>query len=197
MENCCRICLTDDEEENLIAPCYCKGTSRFVHRDCLDKWRCQHERSFYTCTECTTPFVMDIKDGGVNSETKLKLFLAFDLGIFIGLFLLLSFAMGYVWCAEIGGTCQHYEPLFLFYGIVTFLALIGMIATILADTRNSTYFDGEFGIITMILFAIIGAVVVVILTHKYIIWGFEHRIGFRRRCVSVKTHIVRDLNQIA
>ncbi|XP_010273535.1 PREDICTED: uncharacterized protein LOC104609042 isoform X2 [Nelumbo nucifera] len=34
----CRICL-DTEGEDLIAPCHCKGTQKYVHRSCLDHWR--------------------------------------------------------------------------------------------------------------------------------------------------------------
>ncbi|XP_012087337.1 uncharacterized protein LOC105646150 isoform X3 [Jatropha curcas] len=34
----CRICL-DNGGEDLIAPCHCKGTQKYVHRSCLDNWR--------------------------------------------------------------------------------------------------------------------------------------------------------------
>ncbi|KAG8092164.1 hypothetical protein GUJ93_ZPchr0012g19316 [Zizania palustris] len=34
----CRICLETDGRD-FIAPCRCKGTSKYVHRDCLDHWR--------------------------------------------------------------------------------------------------------------------------------------------------------------
>ncbi|XP_022724168.1 E3 ubiquitin-protein ligase MARCH8-like isoform X4 [Durio zibethinus] len=34
----CRICL-DIEGDDLIAPCHCKGTQKYVHRSCLDNWR--------------------------------------------------------------------------------------------------------------------------------------------------------------
>uniref|UniRef100_A0A7N0V5T0 RING-CH-type domain-containing protein n=1 Tax=Kalanchoe fedtschenkoi TaxID=63787 RepID=A0A7N0V5T0_KALFE len=34
----CRICL-DVGDELLIAPCYCKGTQKYVHRSCIDNWR--------------------------------------------------------------------------------------------------------------------------------------------------------------
>ncbi|XP_020408990.1 zinc finger, C3HC4 type family protein isoform X2 [Zea mays] len=34
----CRICL-DSEGDDLIAPCRCKGTQKYVHRSCLDNWR--------------------------------------------------------------------------------------------------------------------------------------------------------------
>ncbi|OIV97527.1 hypothetical protein TanjilG_11051 [Lupinus angustifolius] len=34
----CRICLETDGRD-FIAPCMCKGTSKYVHRECLDHWR--------------------------------------------------------------------------------------------------------------------------------------------------------------
>ncbi|XP_022716440.1 uncharacterized protein LOC111275362 isoform X4 [Durio zibethinus] len=34
----CRICL-EIEGDDLIAPCHCKGTQKYVHRSCLDNWR--------------------------------------------------------------------------------------------------------------------------------------------------------------
>lgn len=35
----CRFCLSSDDPANLIAPCNCKGGSKYVHRRCLDQWR--------------------------------------------------------------------------------------------------------------------------------------------------------------
>ena len=34
----CRICLEVESEERLVAPCECKGSQKFVHKDCLKKW---------------------------------------------------------------------------------------------------------------------------------------------------------------
>jgi hypothetical protein len=34
----CRFCLSEDEKENLISPCSCKGTFEHVHSDCLTQW---------------------------------------------------------------------------------------------------------------------------------------------------------------
>lgn len=49
----CRICLESDHPEDLIAPCLCKGSSKWVHRTCLDLWRThEQDRAFATCTEC-------------------------------------------------------------------------------------------------------------------------------------------------
>ncbi|KAK4427489.1 hypothetical protein Salat_1517800 [Sesamum alatum] len=54
----CRICL-DTEGEDLIAPCHCKGTQKYVHRSCLDNWRSTKEGfAFAHCTECRAKFIL-------------------------------------------------------------------------------------------------------------------------------------------
>jgi hypothetical protein len=45
----CRICF---EEGDLFAPCECKGTNRFVHRVCLEKWRQTSELAETQCPVC-------------------------------------------------------------------------------------------------------------------------------------------------
>lgn len=54
----CRICL-DSEGKDLIAPCDCKGTQKYVHRSCLDNWRSTKEGfAFAHCTECRARFLL-------------------------------------------------------------------------------------------------------------------------------------------
>lgn len=54
----CRICL-DSGGEDLIAPCHCRGTQKYVHRSCLDNWRSTREGfAFSHCTECRAMFVL-------------------------------------------------------------------------------------------------------------------------------------------
>ncbi|XP_051148062.1 uncharacterized protein LOC127263131 isoform X1 [Andrographis paniculata] len=54
----CRICF-DSEGEDLIAPCHCKGTQKYVHRSCLDYWRSTKEGfAFAHCTECRAKFIL-------------------------------------------------------------------------------------------------------------------------------------------
>ena len=58
-EKNCRICLEDDIPEQMIAPCKCKGGSKWVHRDCLDEWRLnERDRAFSKCTECLFQYHM-------------------------------------------------------------------------------------------------------------------------------------------
>ncbi|RYR50846.1 hypothetical protein Ahy_A07g037445 isoform D [Arachis hypogaea] len=47
----CRICL-DIGGEDLIAPCHCKGTQKYVHRSCLDNWRSTKVTSFHFLMFC-------------------------------------------------------------------------------------------------------------------------------------------------
>ena len=35
----CRFCLEDADEDQLIAPCNCDGSHKFVHQECLAEWR--------------------------------------------------------------------------------------------------------------------------------------------------------------
>ncbi|XP_006368031.2 E3 ubiquitin-protein ligase MARCH1-like isoform X1 [Solanum tuberosum] len=56
----CRICLETDGRD-FIAPCKCKGTSKFVHRECLDHWRAVKEGfAFSHCTTCKAPYYLRV-----------------------------------------------------------------------------------------------------------------------------------------
>ncbi|KAJ9451043.1 hypothetical protein DIPPA_19047 [Diplonema papillatum] len=53
----CRLCFDDEETPEtgpLFSPCLCTGSMRFIHVDCLNKWRCrsQNQSSYYRCDQC-------------------------------------------------------------------------------------------------------------------------------------------------
>ncbi|KAJ3367165.1 hypothetical protein HDU91_001622 [Kappamyces sp. JEL0680] len=48
----CRICLQEDHRLQMISPCACKGTSEFVHKSCLSKWRSIDGASRFRCEIC-------------------------------------------------------------------------------------------------------------------------------------------------
>lgn len=57
----CRICLEEDTECNLIHPCNCRGTAKYVHRECIDQWR---EMSINpiardVCLECNSEYAVE------------------------------------------------------------------------------------------------------------------------------------------
>ena len=43
-EATCRICFGDGTEGKLLSPCLCKGSMRFVHVECLQRWRLEREK---------------------------------------------------------------------------------------------------------------------------------------------------------
>ena len=50
----CRICYLTDNSSNLISPCLCDGTSKYVHGDCLFEWlnTTDSEEAKIKCMEC-------------------------------------------------------------------------------------------------------------------------------------------------
>ncbi|KAI9340223.1 hypothetical protein BDR26DRAFT_360907 [Obelidium mucronatum] len=55
-DSVCRICLSNDAQEDLISPCKCIGTAEFVHKECLDQWMAVSKRS-NTCGICGEHYV--------------------------------------------------------------------------------------------------------------------------------------------
>lgn len=50
----CRICFDDENQDELISPCGCTGSMKFVHKDCLNNWlQCNKGNKRYKeCNEC-------------------------------------------------------------------------------------------------------------------------------------------------
>ena len=50
----CRLWFETDEESNLIHPCKCIGTSKYIHKNCLNEWRtlADNRDAYYKCFEC-------------------------------------------------------------------------------------------------------------------------------------------------
>ncbi|CAI9753136.1 unnamed protein product [Fraxinus pennsylvanica] len=56
----CRFCF-ETKGRDFIAPCKCKGTSKYVHRKCLDNWRAVKEGfAFAHCTTCMAPYYLRV-----------------------------------------------------------------------------------------------------------------------------------------
>ena len=60
IEKQCRICLENDNPEDLINPCKCKGTSKYVHKECLNQWRTlsNNTEAYNKCFECGYTYKM-------------------------------------------------------------------------------------------------------------------------------------------
>lgn len=52
----CRICLDQDHRLQMISPCNCKGTSEYVHKSCLSKWRSIDGASRFRCEICQSHY---------------------------------------------------------------------------------------------------------------------------------------------
>jgi len=53
----CRICLEEDILTNLIYPCKCNGHIKYVHRECLNKWRYLNNKYRDKCDICNHFFL--------------------------------------------------------------------------------------------------------------------------------------------
>ena len=55
--NECRICLMGGDED-LISPCNCCGTQKYVHQSCLNRWREENinNEKYYSCEICKREF---------------------------------------------------------------------------------------------------------------------------------------------
>jgi len=59
MSKQCRICLEENEDlDNLFSPCSCKGTQKYVHKKCLERWRQDNidNDNYDRCQECRTEY---------------------------------------------------------------------------------------------------------------------------------------------
>ena len=111
----CRYCLEENDQEGdpfhpdkLIAPCQCRGGSKWVHRGCLDEWRAtRSDRAFSACTEChfTYEFVepraedAQAEEGCGREKLRLKfqLLVARDVvKVFLGMQLAILFLGGFI-----------------------------------------------------------------------------------------------------
>jgi hypothetical protein len=67
----CRICLEEDEIENLISPCLCRGTSKYIHETCLNEWRTLSENrdNERICPQCKFEYKLqeqNLNPGGLK-----------------------------------------------------------------------------------------------------------------------------------
>jgi len=59
----CRNCHDTESDEEMIAPCMCSGSIKYVHRSCLNQWRAvsHNSESFYNCDVCKFEYVIKTK----------------------------------------------------------------------------------------------------------------------------------------
>jgi len=84
--NECRICFEEESENNkLIHPCLCSGTSKYIHISCLNEWRYSNvnRSSFYKCSECNYKYKFKyLYPNENNNKIKLHSFILMSLVYF-------------------------------------------------------------------------------------------------------------------
>ena len=53
-EKTCRLCWGDEDDGSLVQPCACRGSAKWIHQHCLEKWRRTSPRvdAAYRCGQC-------------------------------------------------------------------------------------------------------------------------------------------------
>ncbi|KAL2343013.1 hypothetical protein Fmac_004298 [Flemingia macrophylla] len=133
----CRICLESDGRD-FIAPCKCKGTSKYVHRQCLDHWRAVKEGfAFAHCTTCKVPYHLSVHAAAHRTWRTLKFRFFVTRDIFF-IFLAVQLVVASLACLvyQIDGYHQYWLRLVLpfdselgFYyicGALLFFVLLGL-----------------------------------------------------------------------
>lgn len=84
---CCRYCFSEENEPDLVSPCKCKGTTKYVHKKCLKEWFVHKNNKIvmpgafhqfdHSCEICHTAYKLSFN----NIETEHKLY--YDLFVYI------------------------------------------------------------------------------------------------------------------
>ena len=142
----CRICF--EGGEGLIAPCLCAGSSKWVHRRCLDNWRAtRHNPQCFThCNTCNYQYRVWLKQQRVSKRLKLCLLLTRDiltLLIIAELLIVLMSAICYGLDIPAGRNIWNLFPhqswpdgaqvgVYYLAGIVFFFAILGLIGLLVS-----------------------------------------------------------------
>ncbi|KAI9594959.1 hypothetical protein BDF19DRAFT_414008 [Syncephalis fuscata] len=109
----CRICFCGTEEEStlgqLISPCLCNGTMRYVHLECLNSWRyaSNNRSAFFKCTECGYKYSFSrTRLAGIIQNPVIKFLLS------LIVFAILVFVAGFGTKLVIRGCLWGYEDQF-------------------------------------------------------------------------------------
>eukprot|EP00246_Nothoceros_aenigmaticus_P007918 TRINITY_DN2219_c0_g1_i2.p1 TRINITY_DN2219_c0_g1~~TRINITY_DN2219_c0_g1_i2.p1 ORF type:complete len:338 (+),score=26.87 TRINITY_DN2219_c0_g1_i2:350-1363(+) len=133
----CRICLEIDGRD-FIAPCKCKGSSKYVHRTCLDHWRAVKEGfAFAHCTTCKVPYHLRVQVPADRKwrTLKFRFFVTRDIILIFLSVQLVTMLLAYLvylfdhhrkdWLR----LTWHFESVFKFYyicGALLFFAFLGL-----------------------------------------------------------------------
>ena len=102
----CRICLSEDSETNLIAPCDCSGSSKWVHRECLDTWRGNQPKRprFTECSSCKCKYRLHRVAPPGETKRKIHCYLSVAIDVLIPILVVIIVVL------IIGSLMAWYDP---------------------------------------------------------------------------------------
>ena len=139
----CRICRVGDPTEDLIAPCACNGSSKFIHRACLDRWRSlttnpEHQR---VCAECKTEYIATFVSPPVEEDTGVPARVARYVYSRVRSFL--SVAVGVTVCVS--------ATFFFGYAILGLTAVLGLDSNVRFNSWDQAFSIGAANAATLLV----------------------------------------------
>lgn len=154
----CRICLDESPRSALIAPCLCSGSSKWIHRSCLDRWRTTREdKAFSKCTECLYKYQLvclsgeDTARSNIIRQIRFCCYVIRDLlvALFMTQVVIMFFGLIAYSCDMKDHNLEkafHFEnhPMLFYYlvGLVVVLAMIGMSYSCVTNNNCNQNFSG-------------------------------------------------------
>jgi hypothetical protein len=99
----CRICLIETPSiVDIIVPCLCRGSAKYVHRKCLDDWRSQNPENdnFIRCNECRFHYIIEQIEENPTEEQQRRLryivAVTFEILKFIFLFIIIIISAAFI-----------------------------------------------------------------------------------------------------
>lgn len=113
----CKICHEDDVEENLISPCNCNGSIKYIHKTCLIKWIKMKSHPKLICNECKIEYslISKLEKFNIIVKTIFSIFFIYVISNYI-------FSYFYPNCYEYNNLSTSYKFYYNFF--TTFLHLI-------------------------------------------------------------------------
>lgn len=140
MSNQCRICFESDNHQDLISPCNCSGTSKYVHRDCLNRWRIlsNNPDSITHCNECKFEYIMQINEITHNCLRRISSLLEnhINISLFLNVvyFIAISLIISYISITIF--KYFNYHIVYLVSVLVYMISIIAMILFNICCNRN-------------------------------------------------------------
>ena len=123
----CRICFEEDDPSNMIYPCKCNGTIKWVHKTCLDQWVDINPSVNGKCLQCNytykitstdeTPIISFLYKHSAMTSLFISMLILVEYAIltykFLGYIPSIKLTFGILWVlAWVLGLVELYTPIF-------------------------------------------------------------------------------------